>query len=109
MNGKMSLISRYAQQTAPASLKDFFTSLDIWFNGADFYAEGAYEFKFIYYYDSFEDMVAKAELFQESEEVRQARRAWLFERRLTILAEWKKLVDANFPELAGGIKGKVKR
>ena len=94
MNGKMNLISRYAQQTAPAALKDFFTSLDIWFNGADFYEQGDhFTFKFVYYYDSFEDMVVQAERFEETAEVQQARRTWLFERRLTVLAEWKKLLD----------------
>lgn len=92
--GQMRFQSRYAFPPTPKPLTSFFDSVDVWLNGADFYTRcEPYAFKFVYFYDSFSDMVEQAETFEESHDVVQARREWLEARKETVLCEWKKLLD----------------
>jgi hypothetical protein len=93
-NGAMHSHSRYASAPTPKHLNAFFDSLDVWFDGADFYTEREpFAFKFVYFYDSFDDMVAQAETFHETAEVVQARSEWLAARKEKVLSEWRRLLD----------------
>jgi hypothetical protein len=93
-NGLMTLSSRYANSVVPIELKDFYDTLDKWINGADFYAKGhEFSLKYIYYYDSFNELVANINKFNETDEIRQARIEWLAKRKNRILELWKSLMD----------------
>ena len=83
--GKVQLISRYARQI-PESLMPFYVNMDRWLDLADWN-----DWPFVYRFDSFEDLFRQLEGFSESEERCGEKRAWLFERRMNVLAEWQKL------------------
>jgi len=86
--------SRYASAPRPKALFAFFESLDVWLDNADYYTQRQpFAHKFVYYYDSFSDMIAQAETFEETPDIVQARAEWIFLRKETILNEWKRLLD----------------
>jgi hypothetical protein len=101
-NKTLRLISHYAYHApredyyVPDSVTEFYTSYDMWLDNADFYKKDAYQFKHVYYYDSFDDLLAQLETFEESDDIRQARKQWLDERTAYILADWKHELDFFF-------------
>jgi len=98
-SGLMENKSRRATVPPPKSLFAFFDSLDVWLNNADYYTQHQpFAHKFVYYYDSFSDMVAQAEVFDETPEVVKARSEWLAARKETILSEWRRLLDPVFAQ-----------
>jgi hypothetical protein len=84
-SGKLQLISQYARRY-PKTLESFYVNYNRWLELADWN-----DWPFVYRFDSFEDLLRQVEGFSESEERCVEKRAWLFERRVKVLAEWQKL------------------
>ena len=101
-NGSMQLISQYATQQILAQVYDFYKSIDLWIDNADYYVDDGtpYTMKYLYYYDSFDDLVGQVESFNETDEIRQKRQEWLIARRERVLADWKRIMISAYPQLS---------
>jgi hypothetical protein len=84
--GKMPFGSVYGREGAPAALVPVLHDLDFWLDRADFY--DANNFRFVYFYDSPEDLIAKLEAFKEYDARAKEREAWIATRRLLVLQAW---------------------
>lgn len=89
--GKMPFGSVYGLDGAPATLRPLLRDLDFWLNRADFY--DADNFRFVHFYDSPDDLIAKLEQFsvmgaEERAKEREARAAWISARRAAVIGAW---------------------
>ena len=88
---KMELISVYNNGQGYIPLLPAYKSPDFWLDNADYYDDN--NFKYIYFYDSFEDLIEKITNFNESDEIKEKRRAWIETRKNNIFEIWKKILD----------------
>jgi hypothetical protein len=91
ISGKMKLISNYAGTMAA---REEFTTIEFWLSRADYY--DADNFKHIYYYDSFEDLIDKISTFSETIDIWWARQSWLRDRQQRILEAWRSIFSHYF-------------
>ncbi len=68
--------------------------LDFWIDRADYYDEE--NMPYVYYYDSPEDAIAKAENFKEDPEIFEKRMKFIEQREQKILAQWDQIFKAAF-------------
>lgn len=92
LRGQMPFGSIYAV-VGPAQLRQQLTDLDFWLDRADFYDND--NFRFVYFYDSAADLIAKLERFTLSPSERAARAAWLTARRTAVYTAWHDLFASN--------------
>jgi hypothetical protein len=92
-NGSMPFGSVYSD-SGPDSLKEPLTSIDFWLDRADYYDSD--NFKFIYYYNSPEDLLEKIANFHLSEDEIAARKSWLEERKQKNYNIWKNIILKTF-------------
>lgn len=83
-NGSMRIQSIYGRLVIPADLKEPLTSIDYWLDRADFYDTN--NFKYIYYYSSFADLVNQINSFTDP--YRKQRLEWIEERKNIIYSKW---------------------
>lgn len=97
-NGKMVLNTRYGKNKIISEVYDFYKSLDLWLDNADYYVndETPKTLKYLYYYDSFEDLVKQIESFEESDEIRIKRNEWLQERKSLIFESWRTIINVVY-------------
>lgn len=71
---------------APPALLPILRDLDFWLDRADFYDPA--NFRFVYFYDSAEDLIRKLETFDETPARRSERAAWIASRRHAVYCAW---------------------
>lgn len=94
MDGRMRLSSVYNIESGYDQLMPAYTDLNFWLLRADFYDSD--NFKYIYHYDSIEDLIQKITNFNELDEDRANRQKWLEERREEIFGKWREIVEKVF-------------
>lgn len=100
-NGKMNIATRYGNGKIIPEVYDFYKNLDLWLDNADYYLDdGTHNtMKYLYYYDSFQDLVSQIERFEETEELKQKRQDWLIERQTNIYNTWRNIINSFYPQL----------
>jgi hypothetical protein len=83
-NGTMHLQSIYGRLVIPEGLKEPLSSIDYWLDRADFYDTN--NFKYIYYYSSFADLVHQIDNFTDP--YKKERLEWIQERKNIIYSKW---------------------
>lgn len=86
LSGKMPFGSVYATRAAPPALHSILQNLDFWLDRADFYDSD--NFRYVYFYDSADDLIKKLEIFEETADLVQARAAWIATRRCAVYSAW---------------------
>ncbi len=94
INGLMRLGSIYNINKGYIQLIPAYSSIDFWLDRADFYDPD--NFKYIYYYDSIDDLIYKITNFNESDEYIKERLQYIESRKNKILRSWKKIIQNNF-------------
>ncbi len=94
---KMKLISVYNNGKGYFPLIEVYTDLNFWLSRADYYDNN--NFKYIYHYDSIEDLIHKITNFNESDEDHENRQKWLEERREKIFGNWKEIIERVFGQI----------
>lgn len=105
LEGRMPFGSIYARTAfAPTTLQPALTNVDFWLDRADYYDRD--NFRFVYFYDSPEDLIAKLATFTLSEEEIAARAAWIAMRRDAVYTAWHDLFmgHAVLQQICTGIK-----
>jgi hypothetical protein len=89
LKGVMKLSSCYSQQYPTNFLP--VQNIDFWLDRADFYDTD--NFKYLYYYDSTEELIRLVNSFNEDETIKKERNAWIETRNKKILDQWKEILD----------------
>jgi hypothetical protein len=94
-NGSMPFGSIYGRTVIDDFSDEFKEALrnpEFWLDRADFYDSN--NFKYVYYYDSAEDLIAKITMFVDTEY--EARLAWIATRKRAIYDSWRALLFKHF-------------
>ncbi len=97
LEGKMKLVSVYNRGIGYPPLDTTYTNINFWLDRADFYDND--NFKYIYYFDSVDDLIDQITNFNESEEIRQKRLQYIDSRRQSIMLAWNKLISDTFGKI----------